>query len=434
MTGVAVLAVAAACYALLAGRLDRWSIGGPLVFVALGAALCPAFADVLTIHAQSEPVRVFTELTLAILLFADASTVDLKRVETDARLPGRLLLIGLPLTIGLGTLVARGVLNGADWALAALVAAILAPTDVALSLPVVSDPNVPVRVRRLLNVESGLNDGIATPFVTFFLALTVATEVSGAHHLIQEALKEIGIGVLVACLVGLVGGLLVVRARRHGWTTDASEQLLVLALALSAYLVAVAWHGNGFVSAFVAGLVFGAATKGAMRAPTEFADRVGLFMSLLVWAIFGSVFAGPVLANGLHLRPILFALFSLTAIRMVPVALSLLGSGLRSDTVAFIGWFGPRGLASVVFTLLAYDSLRDAQLPTNALVEVAVWTILLSVVLHGLTGRPFARVYDERISAARPEPMEARSAPEPRVRRRTVGPGPDQGTLRRDSR
>ena len=427
MTGLAVLAVAAACYALLAGRLDRWSIGGPLVFVALGAILCPSFAGLLTIHAQSESVRGFTELTLALLLFADASTVDLRRVEYDARLPGRLLLIGLPLTIGLGTLIARGVLHGVDWPLAALVAAILAPTDLALSLPVVTDPQVPVRVRRLINVESGLNDGISAPFVTFFLALTVAVEESQGHHLIQEAIKEIGIGVLVAVVVGLAGGLLVMRARRHGWTTDESEELLVIALALAAYAVAVAWHGNGFVSSFVAGLVFGAATKGAMRAPTEFADRAGLFLSLLVWAIFGSVFAGPVLALGLHLRPILFALLSLTVIRMLPVAISLLGSGLRRDTVAFIGWFGPRGLASVVFTLLAYDALRDARLPTGPLVEVTVWTILLSVVLHGITGRPFSRAYAARIAAARPRPMEARSAPEPRVRRRTVGHGPGPG-------
>jgi NhaP-type Na+/H+ or K+/H+ antiporter len=433
MTGVAVLAVAAACYALLAGRLDRWSIGGPLVFVALGAALCPSFAGVITIHAQSEPVRVFTELTLAILLFADASTVDLRRVEYDARLPGRLLFIGLPLTIGLGTLIARGVLQHVDWPLAALVAAILAPTDLALSLPVVTDPMVPVRVRRLINVESGLNDGICAPFVTFFLALTVAVEESQGHHLIQEAVKEIAVGVLVACLVGLVGGWLVMRARRHGWTTEASEQLLVLSLALAAYFVALAWHGNGFVSAFVAGLVFGAATKGALHAPTEFADRTGLFMSLLVWAIFGSVFAGPVLALGLHPRPILFALLSLTVIRMLPVAISLVGSGLRRDTVAFVGWFGPRGLASVVFTLLAYDGLREATLPTAPLVEVAVWTILLSVILHGLTGRPFSKAYGLRISSARPEPLEARSAPEPRVRRRTVGPGSGTDQVTRES-
>jgi sodium/hydrogen antiporter len=434
MAGLAVLAVAAACYALLAGRLDRWSIGGPLVFVAIGAALCPSFAGILTIHAQSEPVRVFTELTLALLLFADASTVDLKRVERDARLPGRLLLVGLPLTIGLGALIARGVLSGVDWPVAALVAAILAPTDLALSLPVVTDPQVPVRVRRLINVESGLNDGICAPFVTFFLALTVAAEESQGHHLIPDALREIGIGVLAACLIGLAGGLLVMRARRHDWTTEASEQLLVLSLALAGYLVAVEWHGNGFVCTFVAGLIFGATTKGALRGPTEFADRAGLFMSLLVWAIFGSVFAGPVLALGLHVRPIVFALLSLTVIRMIPVAISLVGSGLRRDTVAYIGWFGPRGLASVVFTLLAFASLSSTGLATGPLVEVTVWTILLSVVLHGLTGRPFSRAYGTRIAAVRPEPMEARSAPEPRVRRRSVAPAPSGRMVQGESR
>ncbi len=409
---------AVAIYALIASRLDRWSIGAPIVLVALGLAIGPQGLNVLAVNVGTLPIRILAELTLALLLFTDASTVDLRSAERDARLPGRLLLIGLPLTIGLGTVLARLVLSGEGWASAALLAAILAPTDAALSLQVVTNKVVPARIRRALNIESGLNDGIATPFVAFFLAAVVATESSQTHHWLREAIAQLGIGVLVAIGIGMVAGAAVSRARRHGWTTPTSEQLLVLVLGLLAYGTSIEAGGNGFVAAFVGGLVFGAITKGALRRPTEFAETIGMFLSFAVWGLFGLVFVGPALSGGVPLGPIAYAVLSLTVIRMMPVAVSMLGSGLRPDSVTFIGWFGPRGLASVVFALLAYDALNSAGLPVTTLQLTVTWTVLLSVVLHGLSAGPLAEIYGRRVRSAVPTPMELRGPDDVRPRRR----------------
>lgn len=417
-SGLVLFGAALALYALAASRLDRWSIGAPIVLVAVGFALGPQGFNVLAVSIGTFPLRLLAELTLALLLFTDASTVDLRSAERDARLPGRLLLIGLPLTIALGAVVARFVLPGEGWAPAALLAAILAPTDAALSLQVVTNKVVPARTRRALNIESGLNDGIATPFVAFFLAAVLATESSQTHHWLREALAQLGIGVVVAVGIGVVAGAAVNRARRHGWTTPTSEQLFVLALALLAYGTSLVAGGNGFVAAFVAGIVFGSTTKGALRQPTEFAETIGMFLSFAVWGLFGLILVGPAVSGGVSFAPIVYAVFSLTLIRMVPVAASLLGSGLRRDSVAFIGWFGPRGLASVVFALLAYDALSSAGLPVSTLQLTATWTILLSVLLHGLSAGPLAEVYGRRLRSAVPPPMELEGPSAVRVRRR----------------
>ena len=266
--------------------------------------------------------------------------------------------MGLPLTIALGTVAARLLFPEAGWAAAALVASILAPTDAALGLAVVTNPAVPARIRRALNVESGLNDGIVTPFVTLFLSLVIAEEGLGSGHWAAEAAKDIGLALVAAVAVGVLGGKLLMVARRLGWTSAISEQLVVLALSLLAYVGAVAIGGNGFVAAFVGGLLFGASTRSRMHEPVEFTETVGLFASFFVWTVFGALFVGPVITGEIEPVAILYAVVSLTLVRMVPVAAALAGAGLRRDTVAFMGWFGPRGLASVVFTLIAVEELH----------------------------------------------------------------------------
>ncbi|NTW41468.1 MAG: sodium:proton antiporter, partial [Cellulomonadaceae bacterium] len=360
-----------------------------------------------------------TEITLALLLFADAATVRFRDVEDDASLPSRLLFIGLPLTIALGSVLAYLLSPGAGWAAAALVATILAPTDAALGLAVVTNRAVPVRIRRALNVESGLNDGLATPFVTLFLAMVISEESSGTEGWVLSALSEIGLAVLAAAVVGLGGGWLVGWARAHGGTSAVSEQLAVLALALLAYTGSVAVGGNGFVAAFLGGLLFGQATKGRLDAPVEFTETVGLFMSFFVWALFGAVCVGPVLTGTMSTMAVVYAVLSLTVVRIVPVGLSLLGVGLRRDTWLFMGWFGPRGLASVVFTLVALGELEQDSAQMTPLVEVATWTILLSVVAHGLTAGPWAARYGARMSSLSDVP-ELAPAGEQRVRTRAL--------------
>jgi NhaP-type Na+/H+ or K+/H+ antiporter len=416
MGGLTALAVVVIAYTLVASKLDRWWITGPMVFVAAGAILGPGGLDVLPFALGNETILTITELTLALLLFSDASTVQLEDVEGDAGLPRRLLFVGLPLTIVAGALLAYLMFPQIGWAAAALVATILAPTDAALGLAVVTNKSVPVRIRRALNVESGLNDGIATPFVTLFIAAVAAKESLGDTAWGLEALKQIGLAIVAAVVVGYIGGWLLAFANQRGWTSGVSEQIAILALALLAYGGSVAIGGNGFIAAFAGGILFGAVTRRRLAKPVQFTETLGLSASFLVWAIFGALFVGELLRENLAARPIVYAILSLTVIRMVPVAISLAGTHLRPATVAFMGWFGPRGLASVVFTLLALEEIeRGSDGPM--LLETVTWTILLSVVLHGISASPLAARYGASIAEAGEIP-EKQPAREPRIRLR----------------
>lgn len=404
MTALVLAGLMTLAYAALAGRLDRLSVGAPIVFVLIGMILSATVLDDVTVSVSSEVVKAVTEATLALLLFSDASTIGVRDLRRDAALPSRLLLVGLPLTLVLGTVAAYLVLPGLGWAAAALVASILAPTDAALSIPVIESTSVPTRLRRALNVESGLNDGIATPFVVVLIAVVAADE-SGSDRFVTDALRAIGIAVVVAAVLGFLGGRLVTWTTARGWTTATSQQLTVLVVAGLSYVAAVDLEGNGFVAAFVAGLLFGQATHHELHESTEFAETTGLFLSYVVWTLFGALLAGPLVSAAWQWRPLLYGVLSLTVLRMLPVSVALRGTRLRSGTVAFIGWFGPRGLPSVVFLILAIDDLHLGSL-SDPLVQTVVWTILLSVLLHGLSAGPLATRYGRRISAIEPPPVE----------------------------
>jgi sodium/hydrogen antiporter len=421
--GAATLAAIFVVYALIAARLERAWITAPIVFVATGFVLGPTGLGLIFPTADRELVLRLTEVTLGILLFADAATVRLHVLREDARLPGRLLGIGMPLTVALGAILAATILH-VPWAVAALIGTILAPTDAALGLAVVTDRLVPVRIRRLLNVESGLNDGIATPLVTLFLTIVATEEAVETGSWAVDAAIELGLAVVAAIVVGGIGGLSLTTARARGWTTPISEELAVLSLALLAYVGAVAIGGNGFVAAFAGGLVFAAATRSApsevndAREAVEFTETIGMFASFIVWAVFGALFVGPVLSQGVGPEAIIYAVLSLTLIRMLPVAVALIGSGLRADTVAFIGWFGPRGLASVVFSLIALEELSSTPVAVP-LLQVVTLTILGSVVLHGITAKPLAARFGERVRAD-PKVLELVRVSEPRIRRKAL--------------
>jgi NhaP-type Na+/H+ or K+/H+ antiporter len=419
MGGLTTLAVVVVAYTLVASKLDRWWITGSMVFAAAGAVLGPGGLDVLPLSLTSESVLIITELTLALLLFSDASTVRLRDVEGDSGLPRRLLFIGLPLTVIVGALLAYLVFPEVGWAAAALIATILAPTDAALGLAVVTNKAVPVRIRRALNVESGLNDGIATPLVTLFIAIVAAEEDLGDTAWGLEALKQIGLAIVAAIVVGYLGGKLLAFANERRWTSDVFDQIAILALALLAYQGSVAIGGNGFIAAFVGGILFGAATRQRLAEPVQFAERIGLSGSFLVWSIFGALFAGALLTDDFSPQPILYAILSLTVIRMLPVAIALIGMHLRPTTLAFMGWFGPRGLASVVFTLLALEEIEPGD-SSGVLLQTATWTILLSVILHGISASPLAARYGASIAKAGDIPEKA-PAGEPQIRLHDLG-------------
>jgi sodium/hydrogen antiporter len=416
-TGLAILAIAVVLYAALAVKLGRWSITMPMVFVVAGFLLGPGVTNLLPISPQTESVKRLTEITLALLLFADASTLKLEQVRDDAALPGRLLAIGLPLTLVAGAGVALILLPQEGLAFACLLGAILAPTDAALGLPIFNNPRVPVRIRRALNIESGLNDGIATPFVLLFLAYAAASEGQASGGWLATALIEIALAIAAGIAVGAIGGWLLAQTTRRGWTAGGAEQLAILGLALAAYFGSVAIGGNGFIAAFVGGIVFRAATRNRFVEPVEFTETFGSFLSLLVWGIFGAVMVSAVLRYNSDWRPILYAILSLTVVRMAPVALALRGAGLRRDTVALMGWFGPRGLASVVFTLMALERFQEVSRPVDTLLAAATWTILLSVVAHGLSAVPLSVGYARRLEAAKEPPVELAGMSELRQRR-----------------
>ena len=265
------------------------------------------------------------ELTLALLLFSDASTIGLREAGGIALLPGRLLAVGLPLTIAGGAFVGWLLFPALGLGFALLVGSILAPTDAALSLPVLLDRAIPVRIRRVINIESGLNDGIATPFVTLSLAIAVAEETAGSQHWLIVAGEEIALAIVVALVVGGPGGRLTAEARRRGWASRASESLAVVALAILAYAGAVAIGGNGFVAAFGAGIASGPRPR--CGPSVEFAESIGLAGSYLVWLLFGIVLAGPAIAAGLDAAVVGYALLSLTLVRRF--SQSLLPSSVR---------------------------------------------------------------------------------------------------------
>jgi len=369
-------------WSVFSARLGRAGISSAMVFVAAGFALTEIF-DVLDVPVEPELVKVVAEVTLVWMLFADASTVRMHDFRRDVTVYVRLLGVGLPLTIGLGMLIAVALLGFGAWP-ALLVGAALAPTDAALGASVMSDPRVPLRIRRILNVESGLNDGIATPIVLVAIAGVAADEGIGGVHGPGHALVALLGGLLLGVLVGGAGGLLSRYARRKGWLSEELAGPATLALALLTYTAALLVDGNGFVAAFVAGLIFGNTAGQGGEKETYFVEQSADLAAMVSWLIFGAI-AVPAIGHWFEWPVIGYALLSLTAIRMVPVALALLGSGFDRFSVAFIGWFGPRGLASVIFALLALEDLGPA---AQEVIATIALTVLLSVAAHGLTARP----------------------------------------------
>jgi NhaP-type Na+/H+ or K+/H+ antiporter len=387
----AAIAVFSGCvivWGLLSARLERWDVSAPLAFVLMGLVVAHGPVALIHLSLRSATIRTLAEITLALVLFADASRVNARTLRPDAALPGRLLGIGLPLTIGAGFAAAAGIFPGVELWVAAAIAAIVAPTDAALGASIMQDEHVPEGIRRILNVESGLNDGIATPFVNLFLAGAVSAEAIHSSGLGRAVINLLG-GAGLGAAIGIAGALLLIVAARNGWSAASYRPLLIGALALFAYTAALLAGTNGFVAAFVAGMAFGTviANRGE---PLDFAEEAGTLLSLVVWFIFGAVMLVPGF-QAAGWRDVLFAVLALTVLRMAPVAVALLGSGLDRPTVAFVGWFGPRGLASVVFGLIAVDSLVSGQ--ARVVLATVTVTVAMSVLLHGVSAAPLARRY-----------------------------------------
>ncbi|PJJ53463.1 NhaP-type Na+/H+ or K+/H+ antiporter [Mumia flava] len=413
MTAIAGLVLA---WSLLSGALSQREVTGPIVFVLAGYLLGNPAWGPFPVDIETGAVHTLAEVTLALVLFSDASRVDLRRLRRQVALPARLLGIGLPLTLLLGAAAAYVLLDDPAWSLALFVGAALAPTDAALSAQVIGDERVPRRLRLAVNVESGLNDGIATPVVAVALALAVSDLGLGPgadHPSVGEALAAIVVACVIGVALGVLGAVGVNVAGARGSALPGGRQLAALAVAVGGFALAVAIDGNGFIAAFVAGLAFGHVVD---RSQTEddadgdvtvLPELGGELLALVVWFLFGAALVPLAIEDGGPLAWV-YALLSLTLLRMVPVAVALAGAGLRPREVLFLGWFGPRGLASVVFALLALEQLGESD-RVGSVVAVVATTVLLSVVLHGVSAGPAAR----RFGVAG-EPTPTRSGERPR--------------------
>lgn len=407
---VVLFAVLLFAFSLLSRRISGTMLTAQIFFVAIGILLGPAGIDLPGIPATSSFVLLLAEVALVITLFTDAARIDIRSLGENRQLPGRLLLFGLPLTIGAGVALAALLFTDLTLAEAGLIGAILAPTDAGLGQAIVNNSMVPVRVRQALNVESGLNDGGAIPFFFLFLALTEAeAEVAPLSLLLSLVVEQIGLGVIVGLAIGFAGGWLGRWSLSRGWISGIYWRIDILALAIIAWLVADAVGGSGFIAAFIGGLATAAAFKRVREEEVSFAEAEADILNLAVFFIFGLIAGG--LIGSIDWTIILYAVLSLTVIRMVPVAISLIGAHLGRDSVLFLGWFGPRGLASIVLLLVAVDEAGGiAGMPTISLVVIT--TVLASVFAHGITANPAIRWYARRLAALHPDVPERKGGKE----------------------
>jgi NhaP-type Na+/H+ or K+/H+ antiporter len=403
---LAILATVVFAFGLVSRRLEGTVLTPPIVFVAAGFVFGPAVLGLVEFGLDTHTVLLVSEIALSVVLFTDAASINLSVLRQNEGLPLRLLSIGMPLTIALGTASAALVLTDLTFWEAAIVGTVLAPTDAALGQAVLSNPRVPIRVRQALNVEAGLNDGLSVPFLMLFLSLAVAEEeLQPASYWIRFALEQVGLGILVGVGVGLVGGWLVSWASKREWMTRSFRGLALLALALIAWTLADQTGGNGFIAAFVGGLAVGPIVESVGEQLIHFTEAEGQLLNLSVFFIFGALVVG--LIQPLSWEVAVYALLSLTVIRMLPVA------HLRGVSVLFMGWFGPRGLASIVLGLVA---VMEAPLIAgrNEMGVVVALTVLLSVLLHGVTAAPLSAIYVrlvEGMAASAPEKREMGELP-----------------------
>jgi NhaP-type Na+/H+ or K+/H+ antiporter len=385
---LATLAIFAFLFSVIAGRVERSRITGPIVYIAFGLVAGPVGLNVLDIEVNAIELRVIADLTLALVLFIDAANADLRVLYRHAQIPRRMLLLGLPMCIALGALLGKVTLPGLGIWEICLLATMLAATDAALGKGVVSNEAVPARVRQGLNAESGLNDGLCVPILLVFLALATgeASSDEGRALAIELVLQEIGIGIAVACVFVFLAIQALRWCVQHNWITEVWGQIPVVALAFACFATAQTLHGSGYIAAFVGGLLFGHFAGKRTHKLVLAGEGIAELLAMLTWIIFGAAMVGQFWAD-MSWNIILYSILSLTVIRVLPMLLSLWGTGEKLETKMFLAWFGPRGLASIVFlVIVGVENLPGEPI----LIRTVVCTVTLCVIAHGITANPWA--------------------------------------------
>ena len=379
-------------YAAVSGRLEGTPITAPIVFVTAGLVVGAKAAGIIDPSPAGTPVKLLATATLAIVLFGDAARIDLAALREELRIPARLLGIGLPLTILVGFAVAFVLFGSMAWPEALLLAVILAPTDAALGQAVVTLPSLPSSVRQGLNIESGLNDGLCVPVFAVVLAIA-STEAGliGPSHAATLLVEEIGYGILVGAAAGAVASAVVVLAAPRGLVDGAWLQIVPVSAAVLAYTAAAAVGGSGFIAAFAGGMVFGGLRRRIGGEIGYLVEELGALLAAATFVVFGGALLEPSLSH-VTWAVVAYAVLSLTVVRLLPVAAAMVGTRAKPPTVAFLGWFGPRGLASIVFAVLLVEA--KGTLPNESVIlTTAFVTVGLSVLAHGLSAAPLSRRY-----------------------------------------
>ena len=400
-------------FALVSRRVERLNVTAPMAFIVAGMLL--GASHLISASIDNEALLLIGSIALVLVLFTDASRINISLFRANANLPTRLLIIGLPLTIALGAVIAVLLFTNLTIWQAAIIGAVLAPTDAGLGQAIVTSERVPVRIREALNVESGLNDGGSVPFLLVFLALAAIQEGVEPPSFWIIALEQIGIGIAIGLLVGVAGGWLIRSATRRGWMSRTFKRLSFLALAILAWGVAGPIGGSGFIAAFVGGFATGATVGDVEEVATDFSEAEGELLLLAVFFLVGVVATS--LVGTLDWTIVLYAILSLTVIRMLPVAISLVRTKLRRSSVLFLGWFGPRGLASIVLVLIALEEPALAAVAPQIATIVLV-TVILSVFAHGISAQPGAALYARKVAAMDSDAPELRDVSQLPARKR----------------
>jgi len=394
---IAFTALLILAYGLFSKKLEKTIITAPMVFVLIGILVASYPVKALEEGINAPLVKILAEITLILVLFNDASTINLSVLRKQKKLPIRLLFIGLPLTMILGILIAALLFPEMNiWTLA-LMALILSPTDAALGQAVVTSNDVPEKIRQTINVESGLNDGIALPPILICIAVLANSEHgdSGAAYWLLFTLKQFIYGPIIGGFIGWIGGLLVDKASQKGWMNTTFQSLSSISIAFMAFALAESVHGNGFIAAYFAGLLLGTLTQEVRERIHQFGEAESQALVLFIFLLFGMIMV-PLCYPYWDYRAWVYALLSLTVIRMIPVALSLIGTKTSWFSVGFIGWFGPRGIASVLYMLLMVIELgKEDYLP---MISVVVLTVFLSIFLHGVSAVPLSKILGKRMN------------------------------------
>ena len=386
---LAIFALFVFCYSVIAGRVERTALSGPIVFVVAGFLMGPLVLGWFDGDVSRTELRVLADLTLALILFIDAANADLRVLRRQFRIPTRMLLVGLPGVILLGTVTAAFLFDSLSLFEAAILGTMLAATDAALGKAVVTNEAVPLQIREGLNFESGLNDGLCVPILLVFIALALGSgsQAGGSTLAVQLVLQELGIGLLVGVGLTAAGTWALDWCRHRGWVSEIWKQVTVVALAIACFTVAQSLHGSGYIAAFTGGLFFGYRAKEATHRLVLASEGTGETLALMTWFVFGAAVIGQSIQQ-FTWQMLVYALLSLTVIRMLPVFLSLSGTGQTTASKLFLGWFGPRGLASIVFAIIVLNQ----EVPGAQFIGmVVVLTVFLSLVAHGITANPLAK-------------------------------------------